>query len=93
MTVKFKKMTIDGIETIAEIRSGNTKTTVYIVQEEQGGISDDPVVFRKEQKAEQEYLRLLNKHEGKKFKKIDAAVNYLRNTEDYMIRLFVCEVE
>ena len=69
---------------------------IHILQEETGGIPDEPQLYLTEREAEIDYVRMVNENKGRRFKTYKAAQEFLERewdgNQDYCIRFWTLEL-
>jgi hypothetical protein len=72
------------------------KLEVYIIQENIGGVSHDPIVFIEEEKANKHYIELVNEVHSTDFKGIKETLEYMKENngeDDHEILYWTTNVE
>lgn len=92
--MKRRNVKIDGIKTVAEIKTGAPE--IHILQEETGGVPDTPQLYATEREAEKEYIRLVNANLRTNCKTFNAAAKRLEQESegggDYYLRFWSIEL-
>jgi hypothetical protein len=72
------------------------KIRVYIIQENIGGVSHEPIVFTESRKANKHYINLVNEVHSTNFKTIGETVDYMKKNngeDDHEILYWTLNVE
>ena len=72
------------------------KIKVYVIQENIGGVSEDPLVFTESRRANNHYIKLVNEVHGTDFKTMGETVDYMKKNngeDDHEILYWTLNVE
>lgn len=72
------------------------KLKVYIIEENIGGVSHEPIVFIDDKKANKHYIKLVNEVHSQNFKGIKETLEYMKEnngSDDHEILYWTTEVK